>query len=59
MLKINHTPIKHTLRMLRKGKYLAFKCFPEHEFSDRVHVSNHWVLVQALAYTPVPNYDML
>ena len=28
------------------------------EFADRVHVSNHWLLVQALADTPVPNYDM-
>ena len=27
-------------------------------FADRVHVSNHWILVQALAHTPVPNYDM-
>ena len=27
-------------------------------FVDGVHVSNHWVPVHALAYTPVPNYDM-
>ena len=23
-----------------------------------VHVSSHWILVQALAHTSVPNYDM-
>ena len=27
-------------------------------FTDGVHVSYHWLLVQALAHTPVPNYDM-
>ena len=26
-------------------------------FANRVHVSNHWLPVQTLAYTPVPNYD--
>ena len=28
-------------------------------FADRVHISNCWILVQALAHTPVQNYDML
>ena len=27
-------------------------------FADRVHVSNHWLLVQALAHAPIPNYDI-
>ena len=27
-------------------------------FADRVHVSNHQILVQALPHTPIPNYDM-
>ena len=27
-------------------------------FANRMHVSIHWILVQALAYIPVPNYDM-
>ena len=26
--------------------------------ADIVHVSNHWILVQALAHTPVPYYNM-
>ena len=28
------------------------------KFADRVHVNNHLILVQALAHTLVPNYDM-
>ena len=27
-------------------------------FADRVHISNRWILVQALAHTPDPNCDM-
>ena len=27
-------------------------------FAVVVHVSNHWLLVQAWAHTPVPNFDM-
>ena len=28
-------------------------------FADGVNVSNHWLLVQALAYASVPNYCMV
>ena len=27
-------------------------------YIDRVHISNFWILVQAVTYTPVPNFDM-
>ncbi len=27
-------------------------------FAVVVHVSNHWILVQATAHAPVPNFDM-
>ena len=35
-----------------------FKNWCDRIFADRVHVRNHWILVQALAHTPVPNYDI-
>ncbi len=27
-------------------------------FADVVHVSNHWILAQAMAHAPVPNFDV-
>ena len=27
-------------------------------FADVVHVSNHWILTQAMALAPVPNFDV-
>ena len=38
---------------------MALKCHISFNFADKVHFSNHWILVQALAHAPVLNYDSL
>ncbi len=27
-------------------------------FADVVHITNHWILAQAMAHAPVPNFDV-
>ncbi len=37
--------------------HLVFAVF-DPLFADVVQVSNHWILAQAMAHAPVPNFDV-
>ena len=49
--------VNPTDRNFASQEKVGINFIPLQEFADRVHVSNHWTLVQALAHTLV-HYDM-
>ncbi len=41
------------------NQYLCCTCtLTDAEFADVVHVSNHWILAQAVAHAPAPNFHV-
>ena len=60
-----HDAVLKVLQTKRKREFkerwilvCVFNCCHSDKFADVVHVRNYWILAQAMAHVPIPNFDV-